>query len=385
MVELDRIVHEAVDGGAAPFLVAAVADRSRLIWEGSAGRANATHDAGPDTVFRLFSATKAIGSLMALIAIDRGWVTLDTPVGEIVPSFDSLKVLEEITDDGPVFRRPNTRATLRHLLTHTQGQAYSAFHPLQAEYEKLKSPTPDLTGLLESLNCPLMFDPGTGFAYGIGTDWVGHLVSTLDGRAVDRFVREEILEPLAMSNTSFEIGETSAPLADVSQKREDGSFEYIEQSPPSRPKLYQMGSALYSTTSDYLRFLRFVLNHGELDGTRLISRRTADLMLSDQMNGVAIPTPILTSLVPFACNADIVPGTRKTHTACCFMNLESAPGLRRPNSLFWSGLLNTHYWVDLASNIAAVFFSQMLPFCDPDLMRSFEQFERAVYAGRIAG
>ena len=119
MFELDRLVREAVERKVAPFLCAAVADSRRTLCQGGAGSASAGRDAGPDTVFRLFSATKAIGSVAALIAIDRGMLAMDTPVGDIVPSFDDLQVLEGMTPDGPIFRRPRSRGTLRHLLTHT--------------------------------------------------------------------------------------------------------------------------------------------------------------------------------------------------------------------------------------------------------------------------
>lgn len=384
MRELDRTIHEAVERRVAPFLVAAVGDSQGLRWQGSAGRASATQDASAETVVRLFSGTKAIGSVMALIAIDRGLLTMDTPVGDILPGFDKLQVLEAITAAGPVFRKARTRATLRHLLTHTQGQTYSAWHPLQQEYEQRTSAPSDLTGLLESLNYPLLFDPGEGFAYGIGTDWVGHLVSTLDGRPVDRFVREEILQPLGMSNTFFEVDETGGRLADTHLKGEDGSFELVDRSPPSRPELYHMGHALYGTAGDYLRFLRFVLNRGVLDGTRIISPQAVNLMLTDQMRGTKVPTPMLSSAVAFARDVEMLPGTRKTHTASFFMNIDSSAGLRSAGSFFWAGYLNTHYWVDVRNNVAGVFFTQMLPFCDPALMESFERFERAVYAQRAA-
>jgi methyl acetate hydrolase len=384
MGELDQIIHETVERRVAPFLVAAVGDREGLRWHGSAGRASATRDASRETVFRLFSGTKAIGSVMALIAIDRGLLTMDTPVGDILPGFDRLQVLQAITADGPVFRKARTRATLRHLLTHTQGQTYSAWHPLQQEYEERTGAPSDLTGRLESLNYPLLFDPGEGFAYGIGTDWVGHLVSTLDGRPVDQFVREEILRPLGLSNTFFEVDETGGRLADMYLKKDDGSFELIDRSPPSRPELYHMGHALYSTAGDYLRFLRFVLNRGELDGARIISPEAADLMFTDQMRGIKIPTPMLSSAVVFASDVEMLPGTQKTHTASFFMNITSSAGLRSAGSLFWAGYLNTHYWVDVRNNFAGVFFTQILPFCDPDLMQSFERFERAVYAQREA-
>jgi methyl acetate hydrolase len=379
MSRLDQIVRETVEHGVAPFLCAAIADRDGVRWQGSAGLATADREAGPDTVFRLFSATKAIGSVAALIAIDRGLLTMDTPVSDILPTFDELRVLEAMTPDGPVVRRARTRATLRHLLTHTQGQTYDIFSRLMLTYAKQTGAPGDLTGLWESLKYPLLFDPGEGFAYGIGTDWVGHIVATLDGRPIEQFVTEEILEPLGMSSTVFERDEVHDRVADVSLKTEDGGFKRIEHAPPSRPELYHMGNALYGTTTDYLRFLRFILNNGELDGTRLVSPETMRLAYTDQTE-VTVPSPVLASLRPDIClDVDILPDMAFTHTAVSFMNLDDAPGRRSAGSLSWGGVLHTLYWVDLRKDVAGVFFTQMLPFWEPSLMGAFETFERVTY------
>ncbi len=380
MSRLDRIVRQAVDDGVTPFLCAAIADRNGVRWQGAAGRATPDADAGADTVFRLFSATKAIGGMAALIAIDRGLLAMDTPAGDIDPVFDELQVLEAVTADGLVFRRPRTRATLRHLLTHTQGQSYDIFSPLMLAYTAQTGFQGDLTGLWESLRYPLLFDPGEGFAYGIGTDWVGHLVATVAGRPIEHFVAEEILEPLGMRSTVFETDGVRDRLADVSLKTADGGFMPIEHGPPSRPEFYHMGNALYSTPTDYLRFLRCVLNQGELDGRRLVTPETMRLAYTAQTGDVKVPSPVLTSLRQDVClDVELLPDTDFTHTAVSFMNLNDVPGRRSAGSLTWGGVQHTLYWIDPYTEVAGLFFTQMLPFWDPALIRVFEVFERAAY------
>jgi methyl acetate hydrolase len=379
MSRLDQILDSAVARGAVPFVVASVSNRHGVLWEGSAGSSNPGGAATQDTIFSLFSSTKAIGSLMAIMAIDRGLVTMDTPVGDILPRFDDLQVLESVGADGPILRQPNVRATLRHLLTHTVGMGYEAFYPLMAEYaEKTGSPS-DMTGLLESLNYPMLFDPGEGFAYGVGTDWVGAVVSELDGRSIDAFVREDILEPLDMGSTYFERAEAGDRLANLLMKNPDGSFEPFEMYPAANPEIYHMGHALYSSPSDYAKFLRFVLSRGEVDGHRLVGPEAMDLLFTDQLRGTPLPTPILTSSLPMISHdVDPCPKARKTHTAAFFRTEDSIPGLRNRGSLTWAGVLNTHYWIDPEAGLATVFMTQMLPFCDPDLMASYEEFEHAV-------
>jgi CubicO group peptidase (beta-lactamase class C family) len=324
--------------------------------------------------------TKAVGGLMAVMAIDRGLVTLDTPVGDILPAFDELQVLEAVTAEGPQFRRPKTRASLRHLLTHTSGVGHQGFYPLMAEYAQITGASLDVTGTLASLNYPLLFDPGTGFAYGISTDWVGALVAELEGRPVEQFVREDILEPLGMKSTYFEREHAGDRLADQGIKPKDGSFEPIEFYPAANPELYHMGHALYSSASDYLTFLRFILNRGKLNGQRIVGSAAMALMFDDQLRGSVLPTPVLKSYdLSRSYDVDPFPGVRTTHTAGFLRNEEAIPGRRDAGSLSWTGLLNTHYWIDPTRKIAAVFMTQMLPFWDPDVMSSLEEFEHAVY------
>lgn len=379
MSKLDQIIDQTVDRGAAPFLVAMVADPDGIRWEHSAGQACEARAAGPDTVFSLFSMTKAIGSLMAIMAIDRGLMTLETPVGDILPAFDELQVLEAVTAQGPQYRKPKSRATVRHLLTHTSGMGYEAFYPLMAEYAQVTGAPSDITGTYASLNYPLLFDPGDDFAYGVSTDWIGALVAELDGRPIDRFVREDILDPLGMKSTYFERAEAGDHMADLALKHPDGSFEPCQNYPAANPEIYHMGHALYGSATDYLTFLRLVLNRGQLNGQRIATSDAMDLMFEDQLRGVALQTPVLKSYIPsMSYDIDPCPGLRKTHTAGFFRTEEALPGMRSVGSLTWAGVLNTHYWIDPTRELAAVFMTQMLPFCEPELMRSLDDFERAV-------
>jgi methyl acetate hydrolase len=377
--KLDQIVAQTVDSGAAHFVVGMVSSRDGALWHGSSGQATSTRAAGPDTVFSLYSCTKAIGSLMAIMAIDRGLITMDTPVGDVIPEFDELKVITGMQGNKPIYREPKSRVTLRHLLTHTSGMGYEAFYPLQAEYAEKTGAPPDWTGTYESLKYPLLFDPGEDFAYGIGTDWVGRVVSELDGRSIDRFVCEEILEPLGMDSTFFERAEAGDRLGDLMYKRDDGTFEPVAYYPPSEPEIYHMGHALYSSAADYLTFLRFMLNHGQHNGQQLVGRDAMEAMYTDQ-SGIELPSPVLKSSVPQIKDLDPCPGLRKTHTAGFVRNEEASPGMRSVGSLAWCGFHNTHYWVDPQKGIAAEFMTQMLPLFEPDFMSFFYEFERAVYA-----
>lgn len=379
MSALDEILTRAVADRDAPFLVGAVASSDGLLWEGAAGWATSTAPAGPDTVFRLFSMTKAIGSACALILLDRGQLTLDTPVASVLPEFNEIQVLDSIGSDGPVLRPPRTTCTLRHLLTHTSGFAYATFCSKQAAYQQLPG-APDIhDGRVASLHYPLMFDPGEGFVYGISTDWVGRMVERIDGRRIDRFCQEEIFDPLRMSHTFFELGARADRLAAVKIRNDDGRFEDTAYAPPPpNPEVYGIGYAVYGTAPDYLRFLQMVLRGGELDERRILSTHAVELLRENQMTpGAAVGA--LPAVLDSAEDVDFFPETRTTWTAAFLRNEADIPHRRSGGSLTWAGFLNTHYWIDPDRDIAAVLMTQLLPFNDRRFLQTYVDFERAVY------
>ena len=374
---LDQILTQAVAREDLPFAVAMVADSAGVLWEGAAGQANPQHAAGPDTVFALMSMTKAVASVAALILVDRGLMSLDVAVTSVVPEFARIKVLESIGPDGPVLRPPRRPVTLRHLLTHTSGFAYNTYHREQDAYEKLTGAQGIGASTFEALMYPLMFDPGDDFAYGISTNWVGVMVERIGGRPIDRFCQEEIFDVVGMRDTMFEADGVKERLAEVKFRRADGTLEDYEYRPRAHPELYCMGGALYGTAPDYIRFLRVILNGGQVDGQRLISPTALQLMLDSQICDLSVP--VLKSGLDVSCDVDLFPGTRMTWTAAFLRNEEDIPGMRSAGSLTWAGFLNSHYWINPVKDIAAVMMTQSLPFCEPRYMQVYEDFERAVY------
>jgi CubicO group peptidase (beta-lactamase class C family) len=373
-------IPEAVARQDLPFAVGMVADSAGVVWAGASGQSSGGHEAGPDTLFRLFSMTKGIGSLAALILVDRGQLSLETPVADVLPEFAKLQVVESVGPEGPVLRPARRPATLRHLLTHTSGLAYEAFHETMHVFQQSTGLQDHLTtGAISSLQTPLMFDPGEGWAYGIGYDWAGYMVQQVDGRPIHQICQEEILDPLGLKNTAFESDAVPAPLADLHLRGEDGTFSTMEFAAPSNPEIYGMGVALYGTAPDYMRFLRLILNGGELDGYRPIGPETLRLMTTNQIGSMTVP--VVTSHRPdLSCDVDhLFAETPMTHTAAFVRSERDVPGMRRAGSLWWAGFFNTHFWIDPATDVAALLMTQSLPFCDARYMRVFTDFERAVY------
>jgi len=380
MADMNAVLEQAVERQDVPFAVGMVADAAGTRFSGAAGEAAAGRAAGEDTVFRIFSMTKAIGSVAAMILIDRGRIEFDTTVVDILPEFSRVQVLDGFDGDTPVLRAPRVQATLRHLATHTSGFEYEFWNADVAKYLEVTGHPTILSGLKQSLFYPLTSDPGTRWGYGIGIDWLGQVVEAVDGRSIDVFCREEIFEPLGMANTGFELeGDMAANLGTLMARGEDGVFVPFDLAPPSRPEMYGMGHNLYSTAPDYLRFLRAMLRKGELDGARILSEQAFADMTVDHMQGLTF-RKMVTIAPPVTADVDLFPGTRVTHSFAFARNEEAIPGMRSAGSLTWAGVCNTHFWLDPTKGVAAVIMTQSLPFVEERFMATYEAYEKAVYA-----
>ena len=380
MSQLNDVIEQSVRAQDAPFLVAMVGDKDGIKWSGSSGDRAPGQKATPDTVFRIFSMTKAVGSTAAMILMDRGKLDPNTPVEAVIPEFAKIKVLDGFDGATPRLRAPRGKATVRQLATHTSGLVYEFWNPDIAKYLEVTKHPSILSGLKASLFYPLAFDPGERWDYGMGIDWLGQVVEAVDGRKIDQFCREEILDPLKMPDTRFEVEDRmTGRLSSVSIRGEDGKFADYPIAPPSRPEFYGMGHALYSTAPDYMRFLRMYLNKGQLDGKRLLSERAVETLLSNQIGDTKVG--LLKTVVPaLTADAEFFPGRKKSHSMAFQRIEEDVPGMRSAGSQFWAGVLNTHFWLDPKKNIAAVLLTQSLPFVEPRFMGVYDRFERAVYA-----
>ncbi|WP_162249863.1 MULTISPECIES: serine hydrolase domain-containing protein [unclassified Nocardioides] len=378
MTEIDQLLSAAVEDKVIPFGVAMVTDRHGVLWSGVAGNRTPDVAATTDTLFRIFSMSKAIGAVAANILIDKQLLTLDTPVVDILDDFKNIQVLDGYGSNGPNLRDPRTPITVRHLLTNSAGFAYPGWSDRQSTFALLTDAPHPNSGLLDAIRGPLMFDPGEGMVYGYGFDWIGPLIEELDGRRVVEFCQAEIFDPLGMIDTMFEPDRAIDRLATGTLRTPDGSFTPFVVSPPAQPEVYGLGQALYGTAPDYIRFLRFFLNKGELDGRRLLSPEGFERMTTPQAGSLTMPVMKTTASV-FSADANLCPESSKTWTTGFLTNTSDLEGRRRAGSLTWAGFLNTHYWADPTTGVAAVLMTQLLPFVDPEFMNLYDTFERTVY------
>jgi methyl acetate hydrolase len=379
-MDLQRVLDEAVAGQQMPFAVGMTASAGGVTFAGAAGDAAAGRAAAADTVFRIFSMTKAVGSTAAMILIDRGQMDFDTPVQDVLPEFAEVRVLDGWDGDKPRLRAPRAKATARHLATHTSGLEYEFWRAEPGEYLAKTGGVSILSGLKSSMFYPMVADPGTRWGYGPSIDWLGLMVEKISGKRIDVFLKEELFGPLGMPDTDVEVRPHMAPrLAGVKARGPDGQFADFDLAPPSNPEVYGMGHALYSTPQDYLRFLRLFLNRGTLDGRRVLSEGAVARMLANHMGPLTFEKMISVA-PPITADFDPFEGTTKTHSFGFMRNEADIPGRRRAGSQSWAGVLNTHYWFDPQADLAAVIMTQSLPFVEPPFMAAYEAFERAAYA-----
>jgi methyl acetate hydrolase len=379
-MSIQAVLDDAVAQQQLPFAVGMTANAAGVTFSGAAGDAAAGRAAADDTVFRIFSMTKAVGSTAAMILVDRGQLDFDTPVQDVLPEFAEIRVLDGWDGDRPRLRAPRVKATARHLATHTSGLEYEFWRAEPGEVLARTGGVSVLSGLKSSMFYPMITDPGTRWGYGPSIDWLGLMVEKISGQRIDVFLRDELFGPLDMPDTDVEVRAHMAPrLAAVKARGPDGRFADFELAPASNPEVYGMGHTLYSTPRDYLRFLRMFLGRGALDGRRVLSEAGVERMLQNHM-GTLVFERMTTVAPPITADFDPFEGTVKTHSFGFLRNEADIPGRRHAGSQSWAGVLNTHYWFDPRADLAAVIMTQSLPFVEPPFMAAYDAFERAAYS-----
>jgi methyl acetate hydrolase len=363
---IDRMLKDAVDAGAVPHVAAIAADADGVFYEAGFGPRVAGQDGEvtPGTEFAIMSMTKMIITVAALQLVEQGSLDLDAPVDTYRPEFAEVKVLEGFDGGTPRLRAPASRATVRHLVTHTSGLAYWFWNEDIARYEKLAGLPDVVPGRLDASKAPMVVEPGTRFVYGISTAWLG------------RVVEEGVTGPLGMHNTSFaRTPGQAATRAAVHVK--DGRGNWLDAGDIVN-RIDPGGHGLYSTPRDYARFEQALLRDGELEGVRILSAKTVDEAFRNQIGGLDFPAEIPTADPASSGPLNLGPGYKWGYGL--LLNSADLPGRRRAGTGAWAGLFNTHFWIDRTSGICASIYSGSLPFVAPEALQLYLDYETALYA-----
>jgi CubicO group peptidase (beta-lactamase class C family) len=375
---IDAALAAAVARKDVPGVVALVTDRSRVLYQGAFGVADVSTGRAltPDALFRIASMTKPITSVAAMQLVEQGRFGLEDPVEKYLPEFASLKVFESFDPTTGAYRlRPAARPpTVRHILTHTSGLGYPFTSAILRDFKPRDGESYPFGG-------PLLFDPGERWHYGTSTDVVGKLVETVSGQKLEDYFRAHIFAPLKMADTFYNVSQDKASRLAAGQQRAgermDGAI--VLQSPQPGLTIAEPvgGGGLASTANDYGRFMRMLLNGGELDGARVLKAETVTLMGENAIGAVSVPA--LKSALPRSADFTFVADGRDKWGLGFLITSDQVPGKRSAGSLSWGGINNTFFWIDPRRGIAGVILMQYLPFADAKALAVYDAFERAAY------
>ncbi|MEH2521427.1 methyl acetate hydrolase [Bradyrhizobium sp. AZCC 1610] len=386
--EIDQILRQKCEAREIPGVVAMAATGSEVIYQGAFGKRDLSKDDAmtADSVFWIASMTKAITTAAGMQLVEQGKLSLDEPIGKLLPDLANPQVLEGFDDSGEPKLRPATKPiTLRHLMTHTAGFCYEMWNGDIGKYME-KTGTPGVISCLNAaLTTPLASDPGTRWEYGTNIDFVGKAIEAVSGKRLDVYLHENMFAPLSMNDTAFKITDSMRQrLVGMHARGEDGSLAPMPFELEQAPEFHMGGGGLYGTAADYITFTQMILNNGRGNGNQVLKPETVALMSQNHIGDLTMGKMVTVAPV-YTNDVDLYPDMVKKWGLSFLINTAKTPEGRSAGSLAWAGLANTYFWIDPARNVAGVILMQLLPFADAKCLEAFAGFERGVYAGLDAG
>ena len=329
-----------------------------------------------DTIFRIYSMTKPITGVALLSLYERGLFALDDRVSRFIPEWRGLKVRERTPDGGEQLVEPRREMTVRDLLMHMSGLGLPGGKSLQealsVENHKpgdpfgasFRGPGATLESFVSQLaEQPLEFHPGEHWHYTISTDICGRLVEILSGQRFDHYLRDTIFTPLGMEDTGFVVPDDKLDRFAASYRR-DRSKKLLLVEDPERsryrkePTFFSGGGGLVSTTQDYLRFCQMLLAGGEIDGVRILGRKTIELMASNHLPGGG---DMQQFALPGAYGEVEFAGMGFGLTVSVAQDPARTGVVGSRGEFMWGGAASTIFWIDPAEDLTVVFMTQFLP------------------------
>ena len=376
-----------VDAEKIPCSLVQVADQNGVLYRDAYGWAD-VEDARPidfDSIFRIYSMTKPITSLVLMQLYEEGEFLLEDPIEKFLPEFANPQVMVGGSDLAPVTRPAARSIRIRDILTHCSGLTYGFFRqtPLDARYREQglgDFATPDYSlreGMKRLAEQPLLFDPGTAWNYSMSTDVCGAVIEVITGMTLAQAFAERVFNPLSMLDTGFSVPASEAerftslyawlPPGKLTRIDAAASSSYLEP-----PAFLSGGGGLVSTIGDYQKFASMLLAGGVADSDRLIGRRTLEYMAMNHLPGGKLLNELGQSLfaevamdgMGFGLGFSVVEDPAANASMCS------------PGEFAWGGAASTAFWIDPVEKLTAVFMTQFLPSSTYPLRR---ELRAAVY------
>ena len=339
------VMQGYVDEGHLPGFLTVVARHGKIVHFETIGMRDVENKkpVEPDTIFRIYSMSKPITSVAVMMLYEEGRFQLGTPVSKFIPQFKNMKVYNE---DQTEILDAKKEITIKHLLMHTAGLTYGwGNKPVDALYKeaKIREPGSTLVDMVEKLGkIPLVHEPGERWTYSVSTDVLGYLVEVVSGMPFEEFLQTRLFKPLGMVDTAFSVPLEKADrfAALYRHNRREGLMKRVGgDAPLAKDKLSFFpsgGGGLVSTAADYMRFSQMLLNGGELDGVRILGKKTVELMRYPHHDdwfglGFAVVT-----------------------------NKEPPNILESVGNFSWGGAAATTFWIDPQEELIGLLMTQLL-------------------------
>jgi len=371
LVRIDQMLQQAIDSGWIAGAVGFIARDGKIIYNKSFGVSDLETKSSMNSsnIFRIASQTKAITSVAVMMLFEEGKFLLDDPISKYIPEFSNPRVLDKFNDKDTTFTTipANREITIRDLLTHTSGIDYAGIGSknMAAIYAKAGVPggfgtdkmvLGDKIKVLGKL--PLVHQPGERFTYGLNVDVLGYLVEVISGESLDLFFQSRIFGPLGMNDTYFYLPASKYERL-VKVISEDKNHQLVNTSdefvnyPLINGTYFSGGAGLSSTIQDYAIFLQMLLNKGEYNGKRLLSRRTVELMTCNQIGNLNLGRD------KFGLGFQVT-------TEGGQAKLGVSEG-----SFSWGGYFATTYWADPKEHLVCLLFMQQIPLTHGEIQDKF--------------
>ena len=377
LARIGAAMEQHVAHGTMPGALAMIARHGKVVYFETWGERDREQKLAmePDTIFRIYSMTKPVTSVAVMMLYEEGKFFLNDPIGKYLPELAQLQVAHEVIDQDSgdkelELRKTERPVTIRDLLRHTAGLTYGFFGntPVDQQYRQagLLMNDRDLADFTTKLGkIPLQYEPGTTWHYSVGVDVLGRLVEVVSGQPFDQFLEQRIFQPLQMDDTGFWVPaddldrlaqlyspKGTAQGAEAWLRTTDTTEIEVAQADASRnfiakPGLFSGGGGLVSTASDYMRFCMMLLHRGELDGVRLLSPKSVELMTTDHLGD--IPMGMGRGGYGFGLGFAVA------------LDQGEIGELGSAGEYNWGGAAGTRFWIDPEEELIGVFMVQILP------------------------
>ncbi|KAF2005382.1 beta-lactamase family protein [Amniculicola lignicola CBS 123094] len=399
MVDIEKIIDKAIADQDIPGCVLTATNRDGSF---TYSRAFGTRSLHPDhdqsplktnTVMWIASCTKLMTAICALQLVEQGKLTLDDPIYNIVPELKDHPILEGFSKDGnPILKPHKNPITLKLLLTHSSGLTYAAMHPLTIQLLAYQGKEPPMDSkLLDRFSCPLVYEPGTQWAYSSGIDYAGLMVERVSGLTLEEYMRKNLWEPLGIKDMTFFLSkrpDMQARLADMSKRdpetgkavKTDGRQPYMTA---DRGEVEDCmgGQGVFATPEEYMKILHGVLTTDENE--KILKKDSVEKLFSPYLGDQS--TVLLNKYLEVKMINDAMGGTptsvKKSYALGGLLVLGDVNGDKnfRGGSMFWGGLPNLSWFVDRKTGLCGLYAGQVIPPGDAKCSELNSRFQEAMY------